>query len=164
MSGSRWRPRVSEVRLRPATGADEALLRALFVAARPDLALLPLPPEQLEAMVEMQWRAQRSGYAADHPAATDMVVERGAAAVGRVLVDPGPPVTVVDVAVLPECRGQGVGEAALRTVLDGAAERGVPTRLRVRPDNPARRLYERLGFVVVDHDEVSVTMQREPDH
>jgi ribosomal protein S18 acetylase RimI-like enzyme len=154
---------LSEVRLRPATGEDEPLLRTLFVAGRPDLALLPLPPEQLDVMVEMQWRAQRTGYAAEHPAAADLVVERGSEPVGRVLVDPGPPVTVVDLAVLPECRGQGVGEAALRWVLDGASELGVPTRLRVRPDNPARRLYDRLGFVVVDQDEANLTMVREPE-
>jgi ribosomal-protein-alanine N-acetyltransferase len=47
------------------------------------------------------------------------------------------------VAVDPEWRGRGIGESLIRTALshcDGAM------KLHVEPDNPARRLYERVGF------------------
>lgn len=52
-------------------------------------------------------------------------------------------------------RGQGVGEALVRTVLAWAAEEGWKVvRLRVYDGNlPARRLYERLGFVEADEPE-----------
>jgi GNAT superfamily N-acetyltransferase len=157
-------PERAEVRLRPAGEADEPLLRELFRAARPELLLLPLPPDQLNAMVDLQQRAQTLGYHSAHPAAVDLVVEREGRAVGRLLVDEGPPVTVVDIAVLPDDRGSGVGTAALQEVLAQADRRGVETRLHVRIGSPARRLYERLGFVAVPgpDDAVDLLMVRHP--
>ena len=138
--------------LRPAGPGDEALLLALFRSARPELELLPLPPEHVEAMIGLQLEAQRSGYRASYPEAIDWVIEQEDRPVGRLLVDAGPPLTVVDLAVLPEHRGVGAATGALRLVLADADARGVPARLRVRGGNPAQRLYERLGFVV-DRDE-----------
>jgi ribosomal protein S18 acetylase RimI-like enzyme len=52
----------------------------------------------------------------------------------------------VSIGVQPEARGQGVGEKLMRALIDEAARRGLGLCLSVRTDNPARRLYERLGF------------------
>ncbi len=54
------------------------------------------------------------------------------------------------VCVWPGHRGAGLGERLVRHACDRAADRGV-TRisLSVETGNPARRLYERLGFVDV---------------
>ncbi len=43
-------------------------------------------------------------------------------------------------------RGAGIGEAVLRLVLAEAEEANVAVSLSVMHHNPARRLYERLGF------------------
>ena len=150
------------VRLRPATDGDVALLAELFRASRPELAQLPLPEDQVDAMVALQWRAQRSGHRSSIPDAADWVMEVDGAPVGRVLVDPGPPVTIVDLAVLPPHRGAGVAAAALRVVLADADADRVPVRLRVRWDSPAQRLYARLGFVVADDEGTHLLMVREP--
>ena len=54
------------------------------------------------------------------------------------------------VAVLPERRGQGIGTDLLKRLL-AEAERSFPAiSLSVSPNNPARRLYERLGFETLD--------------
>jgi GNAT superfamily N-acetyltransferase len=55
-------------------------------------------------------------------------------------------VRMVDVALLPEHRGAGVGTRLVTELLQEARERRVPVRLQVLVDSPARRLYERLGF------------------
>ena len=58
-------------------------------------------------------------------------------------------VGVVALTVTAGYRGQGLGEALLRALLDASAVAG-PRQvwLSVRPDNlPAIRLYEKLGFV-----------------
>jgi ribosomal protein S18 acetylase RimI-like enzyme len=53
----------------------------------------------------------------------------------------------VSIGVLPEARGRGVGERLLRALITEAITRKLPAlSLSVEPDNPARRLYERLGF------------------
>src|SRR3989442_14973721 len=52
----------------------------------------------------------------------------------------------VSIGVKPEARGHGVGEQLMRALIGEAARRGLGLCLSVRTDNPARRLYERLGF------------------
>jgi ribosomal protein S18 acetylase RimI-like enzyme len=50
------------------------------------------------------------------------------------------------IGVKPNARGQGVGERLMRALIGEAARRGLGLCLSVRSENPARRLYERLGF------------------
>jgi ribosomal protein S18 acetylase RimI-like enzyme len=53
------------------------------------------------------------------------------------------------IAVLPEYVGKGVGTQLLSYILETAREEYSSVVLSVRATNPARRLYERMGFVVV---------------
>jgi len=52
----------------------------------------------------------------------------------------------VSIGVKPNARSQGVGEKLMRALIGEAARRGLGLCLSVRSENPARRLYERLGF------------------
>ena len=52
----------------------------------------------------------------------------------------------VSIGVNPNARGQGVGEKLMRALIGEATRRGLGLCLSVRLENPARRLYERLGF------------------
>jgi ribosomal protein S18 acetylase RimI-like enzyme len=63
-----------------------------------------------------------------------------------------------EVALLPEAQGRGLGSSLVRDVMVAASERGVPVRLSVLVNNPARRLYERLGFRVssIEHPRVKM--------
>jgi ribosomal protein S18 acetylase RimI-like enzyme len=54
------------------------------------------------------------------------------------------------IAVLPAYANQGVGTGLLNELVAAASSVYPAIVLSVRADNPARRLYERLGFVVVD--------------
>jgi ribosomal protein S18 acetylase RimI-like enzyme len=58
-----------------------------------------------------------------------------------------PDVPELAIGVRAEARGAGVGERLLRALLAAAAGRGVgQLSLSVERDNPALRLYERVGF------------------
>ncbi|HZJ53276.1 MAG TPA: GNAT family N-acetyltransferase [Myxococcaceae bacterium] len=59
-------------------------------------------------------------------------------------------------------QNRGIGTEVLRGVIDEASRRNLPVRLAVVKFNPARRLYERLGFRVTREDERKVYMSREP--
>jgi GNAT superfamily N-acetyltransferase len=52
----------------------------------------------------------------------------------------------VTIGVAASARGQGVGGALMRALIAQAAARRVGLCLNVRETNPARHLYERLGF------------------
>ena len=53
---------------------------------------------------------------------------------------------VVDIALLPAYRKQGIGGLLLREILAEAAAASKPVRIYVERFNPAQHLYERLGF------------------
>lgn len=56
-------------------------------------------------------------------------------------------------------RSHGLGGAVVRDVMQAAAASGAGLRLRVLRPNPARALYERLGFAVVSESETHFDME-----
>lgn len=54
------------------------------------------------------------------------------------------------IAVLPDFLGQGIGTQLLTHLLQAASKRYPAVMLSVRKNNPARHLYERMGFKIVD--------------
>jgi ribosomal protein S18 acetylase RimI-like enzyme len=145
---------------RPAEPGDAQLLRELFVQARPDFAMLP--PDLRESILDLQVRAQRAHYAEVFPDASDDVLVADGVAVGRLILRrDGDDVRIIDVAVLASHRGQGIGTSVLRQVLADADRDGLAVSLSVWSANTdARRLYERLGFVVVEDSDGYLEMQR----
>jgi ribosomal protein S18 acetylase RimI-like enzyme len=100
-------------------------------------------------------------------AVNDRTGERAGAAWLRLLIGDAKGYGYVDdttpelaIAVLPAHRDRGVGGRMLAQLLDAARETFTAVSLSVRVDNPARRLYERIGFRTVTGNEVtSVTMR-----
>jgi ribosomal protein S18 acetylase RimI-like enzyme len=60
----------------------------------------------------------------------------------------------------PRVQRLGIGAAIVRRVIEQATARGVPAKLRVFKINiGARRLYQRLGFVIVGESETHYDMR-----
>lgn len=138
--------------LRPAGPADAEFLYRVYASTRyEELAPAGWPPEQVEAFLRMQFRAQDAHYRAHFPAAAFDVIFLAGEPAGRLYVDRRPDeIRVVDVSLLPEYRGRGAGSALFGALFAEATAAGVPVRIHVEAFNPARRLYDRLGFVPVD--------------
>lgn len=62
------------------------------------------------------------------------------------------------IAILPRYQGLGIGTALLGQLQDRAKESGVRLTLQVLKVNPARKLYERLGFEVTGETETHYQM------
>lgn len=155
---------MTQTTLRPATPADLAFLRRVYAATRQEeLRWLPWTPEQKAAFVDMQFGAQDRHYREHYPEAHFLVVEVADCPVGRLyLHDGADECRLLDITLLPEFRGQGVGTALLRMVLTRAAGEGKAVRLHVEGFNPALRLYERLGFVQLEERGVYRFMEWRP--
>ncbi|CAB3800337.1 GNAT family N-acetyltransferase [Paraburkholderia fynbosensis] len=67
---------------------------------------------------------------------------------------------VVQLQITPALQGRGIGERALRTVLRAAQDDALPVTLKVLKGNPAKRLYDRLGFEIVGEDDAQFYMRR----
>ncbi len=132
--------------LRPAQPADEPFLRALYASTRRDeMAPTGWPQAQIDAFLADQFALQSAHYAQHYADASFGIVERDGVRVGRLIVlDRQDEVRLVDVALVEEARGSGLGTRLVEGVLARAAGRRVV--LHVEVFNPALRLYERLGF------------------
>jgi len=115
---------------------------------------------QSEALVEMQWRGRNLTYATQYPGAEDCIVSlEDGTPVGRYLLQKTQQFwRIVDLAILPEFRGRGIGTRLLEQLARQAATEGLAFTLRVEKDNPAIRLYVRLGFQVIGEDQISYEM------
>jgi ribosomal protein S18 acetylase RimI-like enzyme len=67
-----------------------------------------------------------------------------------------------NIGIRPAYQGRGIGTKLIQDLLDEGRARGVPVELRVLKVNPARDLYERLGFTVTEEFETHWQMRWEP--
>ena len=88
-----------------------------------------------------------------------MIVCEGADAIGLLKVTRSAGEWHVhQIQILPARQGRGIGEAVLRELLTDAARENVCVSLSVLHGNPARRLYERLGFRPASETETSASL------
>lgn len=66
----------------------------------------------------------------------------------------------LSIAVFAEHRGKGVGTRLLNELFESIAGKHKAVSLSVSDDNPAKGLYQRLGFVIVSREGTSLTMKK----
>lgn len=148
------------ITLHAVSDTDTELLRRIYASTRAaELAMTPWSEEQKEAFCRMQFDAQRSHYEKHYPAASHDIIQRDGVAAGRLYVDRGESeILIVDIALLPEHRGAGIGTRLLRELQEEARTAGKMLTIHVEKFNPALRLYERLGFSIKGDEGVYLLM------
>jgi ribosomal protein S18 acetylase RimI-like enzyme len=138
------------ITLRPETDSDRPLLFELYASTRAEeLAMTGWSAEEQQRFLEIQFRAQYSGYRATFPNAQFEIVLVDEAPVGRMVVDrSAEEIRLVDLVITPEHRNQGIGTKLTLQLVQESAASGRALRLNVLTGNRAARLYERLGFIV----------------
>ena len=140
------------VTLRPIGEEDLDFLYRLYASTREEeLAVVDWPAEQKEAFLRQQFAAQHAWYQEHYAGASFDVVEVAGRPAGRLYVARWErELRLVDVSLLPEHRGSGLGTALVSRVLAEAAAAGKPVTIHVERVNPAQRLYRRLGFTLLE--------------
>ena len=152
------------VSLRPATAADRDFLLRVYASTRElELAQVPFGAAEKAAFLVQQFEAQSLHYERHYTDTSFDLVLVDSEPAGRLIVGRWPQeVRVVDIALLAEFRGRGVGEQLMRGVLEEAEGRGVKASIHVERANPALRFYERLGFVTAEEKGIHLLMERPP--
>ncbi len=156
-----------DIVLRPATATDRPFLEQVYAESRAvELSRTEWSAAEKEAFCRSQFAAQDQHYRQHYPDCEFLVIECGGDAVGRLYRERrNDEIRVVDIALLEEARGRGTGGDLMRGILDEAGTAGLAVRIHVERDNPARRLYDRLGFELVEEGEVyDLLAWRAPDH
>ena len=146
--------------LRAATAQDAAFIYELRVAGLRDY---------VAAIWGWNEALQAARFAASFDPARYQVVVVAGRDVGAIAVEwREDHVLLADIEISPAWRGRGLGTALVGAILAEARRREVPVALQVLRGNPARRLYERLGFRVSaatgSHYQMRATHKNEQDN
>jgi ribosomal protein S18 acetylase RimI-like enzyme len=152
------------LRLRHVRADDEALLFQIYASTRlAELAALGWSADVQAAFLRQQFDAQARHYHQQYADADFQLVLLDDRPIGRLYTARWPgEIRLVDIALLPEHRNAGIGTRLIRCLMDEAALAGKPVRLHVTPFNPALRLYQRLGFAMIESGDLYCFMEWAP--
>lgn len=152
---------MSALSLRPITGEDDAFLARVYASSRADeLAVTGWPEELKTDFCRRQFDAQSAYYAENYPGASFQLIERAGWPVGRLYVARWEKeIRIVDITLLPEFRGSGIGTKLLRELQGEAQLAGKSLTIHVERFNRALGLYQRLGFEQVEDKGVYLLMR-----
>jgi len=143
---------VLNIELRPAGDADTEFLYHLYASTRADeMAQVDWTQQQIDDFLRMQFNAQHSYYHEHFSNAQFDIIESDEAhnneSIGRLYVDRrADEIRIIDIALLPDFRGKGIGEALMQSLLDEASASNKAVSIHVEHNNAAMHLYKRLGF------------------
>jgi ribosomal protein S18 acetylase RimI-like enzyme len=142
---------------------DDRFLQELYFSTREDLAGVFADETQLRTMLLIQYNGQRATYSRMYQNASHEIVLLDEKPVGRFLADRRPDsILGVDLALVPDARGLGIGTIVLRRVMEECSARRVPLVFHVLKTNRAQRLYERLGCRIAGEDPTHFYMEWRP--
>jgi len=142
-----------EYKFRPASSDDYDFLRALHRNTMKDY-------------VEKTWgwdeedEEKRFKESFD-PDKLSVVVVEGSDAGMIVVEDKGTELFLSKIQILPEYQGRGLGTIIVNDLIKKARQRMIPVALQVLKVNPAKKLYERLGFMQIGETETHYLMRQE---
>ena len=157
------RPSLS-VQLRPAIAGDEEILLEIYASTRADeLAMINWSETERNAFVRMQFAAQQDYYRSQYPRGDHKLILADGHPAGRLYTaENEDEIRILDITVLPHLRGAGIGTPLITGVLSRAKDAGKPVRIYVETLNPSRRLFERLGFKMIEEDGLNVLLECRP--
>lgn len=140
------------IAFRPITKDDDTFLRRVYYSTRMDeMARVPWNDEEKSAFLDHQYHAQAEHYGLVFENADFLIIVRDGIDIGRLYIDRQPEeIHIIDIALLPEFRRGGIGGRLLQQILEEGRATKKKVTIYVEHFNPARHLYDRLGFQHVD--------------
>jgi len=147
--------------LRPVAPEDTSFLARVYASSRAEeLAITDWSEQQKTDFCRRQFDAQSAYYAANYPEASFQIIERDGWPIGRLYVARWEKeIRIVDITLLPEFRGSGIGTQLLRDLQEEARSAGKSLTIHVERFNHALGLYQRLGFREMEDKGVYLLME-----
>lgn len=109
--------------------------------------------QQKQQFVLMQFMAQKADYERKFPDALQQIIHYKKKAAGRLYTsETENSIHIIDIALLPQYRNKGIGKFLLQQLIAKAKKQRKTISLQVIKTNPAKNLYNRLGFVSIRED------------
>ncbi len=157
--------KLKRINLRPIQDNDWEFVYSVYASTREEeLKPVPWSAEEKENFLRFQFHAQRTYYDEHFKDAEFSIIEVDGEAAGRLYLDRREDeIRLVDIALLPTCRGQGVGSQLMADILAEGERKKLLVRIHVESNNPAMRLYHHLGFEKIEEQGVYWLMEWIPE-
>lgn len=145
LPGELTRQGISLRRERP---EDMPFLERLYISVRwEELAGVDWPQDSKVGFLRDQFALQVRHYNTYYADADFGILELDGSPFGRLYLFWGDrELRIVDISLLPEWRGKGIGTILLQHIIEEARHSGNIVSIHVEKFNPAQHLYRRLGF------------------
>ncbi len=149
------------ITLRDVLPEDDSLLYEVYASTREqELAIVPWTDEQRKMFLSMQFASQSSHYRERFPDATYSIIMRDDLPLGRLYVlREKDEIRILDITLLPQYRGKGVGTSLVRQLLKEASQSKRRLRIYVETFNPSQQLFQRLGFKPIKEEGINFLME-----
>lgn len=153
-----------QISLRPVNEDDlEFLFRVYASTRQEEMRLTGWEEREIETFLRMQFQLQHTQYMRGYQNPTFDIIVAGGEPAGRFYVDRNKEeYRLIDIALLPEFRGRGIGGALLDALVGEAEEAGGPVTLHVEKNNPVLGHYRQIGFRIEADRGAYYFMVREP--
>lgn len=151
-----------KVTFRIIENSDDAFLFQLYASTRTEEmdAIIGWSDGDKEHLLRGQFHAQSHSYTLGYIGAVHRIIQLDGVDIGRLIVNRADDhMRIIDLSLLPEWRGRGIGTDIVRSLINEAHGGKVPVRLAAIPGTPACRLYLRHGFVPVEQRGHHVEME-----
>ncbi|WP_248930528.1 GNAT family N-acetyltransferase [Paenibacillus hamazuiensis] len=148
----------------PASTEDDPFMYALYCDTRSgEVSMFGWAEEQAESFMSMQFELQRQSYKLQYPEAVYHIILNQGEKIGRIITaEREQTIILVDISLLSAYRSRGIGTHLLTSLQQHAGQLGKAIGLHVIFNNPAQRLYRRLGFAVVEEKFPYIAMEWSP--
>jgi len=127
---------------------DDLFLFEVYASSRrEEVTLWGWGEEGQRQFLQMQYSCQKRSYQMGYANLECQIILSTGVKAGRILTAlTNNEMVLVDITLLANFQGQGIGATLLKDLQQKAGKVGLPVRLSVFEGNPAQRLYERMGF------------------
>ena len=155
----------NDISFRPITDEDKDFLYKVFFSTRIDeLAYTEFSDSEKDDFLRMQFRMQHTFYMENYTETDFLIIMKKGFPIGRIYLSHWKDqIRIVDIALLPEYRNNGIGTRLIKDVMEEARCKNIFVSAHVEKYNPALRLYDRLGFKGAEDREVYLYIIWVPD-
>jgi len=145
--------------------SDEPFLERLYANTREwEFELTVWQDKEKEAFLRRQFKAQKQSYEMNYIGAVHRIIQLDGTDIGRLIAQRTDSyMRIIDLSLLDDYRGRGIGTDILTSLLNEAHGGKVPVRLHVQHNSPAVNLYLRNGFSQTGTHGQYIAMQWTPD-
>lgn len=139
----------------------QSFLEELYRSTREEeLSQTNWTEQQKQQFVVMQFLAQKADYERKFPNGLQQIIYCKKQAIGRLYTNETENnIHIIDIALLPKYRNKGMGKFLLQQLIAKAKKQQKTISLQVIKTNPAKNLYNRLGFVTIKEEGIREYME-----